>query len=147
MDSNGDRMNCPCTQPTGKTGYCAVRKKNLPVHWINLCRENPRYRDSFNDVPVRKGKPPEKGPGTELSKLLNKMGYRPNSTCKCWKHKRTMNEWGPDKCKDNIDTIVEWLKNEAKKQSRMFNRHAAKLLVLIAIRRSRNSCLNKNGHS
>lgn len=73
------------------------------------------------------------GPGTELQRLLKRFGFAAQAGCKCPEHIATMNDWGPDKCKQNIDQILGWLKEEADRRELPFVRAAARLLVRLAI--------------
>lgn len=73
------------------------------------------------------------GVGTELKKLLAKIGIAATPTCSCNKRARTMDEKGIDWCKENIDLIVSWLREEAEKRRLPFVDFAGKLLVKRAI--------------
>lgn len=58
-----------------------------------------------------------------------------------------MDKWGPDKCLEEIDTIVCWMEEEARTRTKIpipFTRIVAKRLVLRAIRNARRKA---NGHS
>lgn len=81
---------------------------------------------------------PQDGPGTELKKLLRYIGISITSNCKCKDRAIKMNEWGVEKCEKNIETIVDWLQEEAKRRRLPFLRIAAKLLVKRAIKNARN---------
>jgi hypothetical protein len=48
-----------------------------------------------------------------------------------------MDENGPDWCEENLETIVGWLQEEAKRRKLPFVRTGARLLVRYAIRRAR----------
>jgi len=48
-----------------------------------------------------------------------------------------MNKWGPDGCSEHMETILGWLEQEAKKRNLPFVKSAAKVMVTLAIRRSR----------
>ena len=77
------------------------------------------------------------GPGNELKKMLAWFA-RPSDSCKCETRADTMNDWGPEGCRQNLDTIVEWLLEEAELRglpSGKFTRIIAKSLVITAIRR------------
>lgn len=63
MDSDRDRVNCTCDIPDARTGYCPVRGREIPAHFIRLCRDDVRYRYAFDGTPKRKGPPPRQGPG------------------------------------------------------------------------------------
>lgn len=78
----------------------------------------------------------EFGPGTELEKLIGKIGFKPRPGCQCKRHTKEMNWNGPDWCSNNIDTIVGWLREEAKRAGYPFAKIGAKLLIQRAIRRS-----------
>ena len=85
------------------------------------------------------GAPPTHGPGTELKKLLKKIGITTSPTCSCNARARTMDERGCDWCAENLSTIVGWLKEEHARQKIMipFSETAVSLLVRYAIRRAR----------
>ncbi len=48
------------------------------------------------------------GPGSELRKMLAWFA-RPSDTCKCETRAETINDWGVEGCRTNLDTIIEWL--------------------------------------
>jgi hypothetical protein len=77
------------------------------------------------------------GPGSELSAILGTLGLAHLEGCKCKKRARQMDDWGPDGCERNINTIVGWLEEEAKSRKLPFIRWGAKTLVRVAIRRAR----------
>ena len=77
------------------------------------------------------------GPGSELKKMLAWFA-RSSTACDCDSHAETMNEWGADGCRENIDTILDWLMEEAHKRGLphgRFTRVIARSLVDTAIRR------------
>lgn len=85
-------------------------------------------------------------PGQELKKLLRKIGIVASPNCECNKRAKFMDTQGVQWCEDNIDTIVEWLKEEAEKRKLPFVQFAAKILVKKAIynaKRKRNNMNNK----
>ena len=49
------------------------------------------------------------GPGTELHRLLARMGIVPSPTCACRTRKSQMDNWGSIGCRTNFDTIVRWM--------------------------------------
>jgi hypothetical protein len=79
------------------------------------------------------------GPGTELKKLLSKVGITTKPGCACNKRARVMDEKGCDWCAENLSTITAWLKEEHARQKIMlpFSETAVSLLVRYAIRRAR----------
>lgn len=76
---------------------------------------------------------PTIGPGTELKKLLAKIGIKASPTCSCNTRARIMDEKGIQWCKDNTETIVGWLREEATKRGLPFVDMAGKLLISRAI--------------
>ena len=79
------------------------------------------------------------GPGTELKKLLSKIGINSKPNCTCNKRAAIMDQWGPDECEKRIDEIVGWLKEEATKRKLPFIEMAGKILVKKAIKNARKS--------
>jgi hypothetical protein len=47
-----------------------------------------------------------------------------------------MDHYGPQKCRERIDEIIGWLKEEADKRRLPFNETLARLVVRLAIRRA-----------
>jgi len=76
------------------------------------------------------------GPGTELEKLISWFKTK-DKKCKCADRVQKMNHWGPDKCKENIETILNWLEESAKQYKLPFVRFAARWIVLTAIEKSK----------
>lgn len=57
---------------------------------------------------------PKQGPGDYLHlAILKWVGEGPTRCCGCNDRIREMNEWGLDGCREHLDTIVEWLTDEA----------------------------------
>jgi hypothetical protein len=86
--------------------------------------------------PPREPPPPTQiktGAGTELKKLLGKIGIKASSSCSCNKRAITMDNNGIEWCENNIDTIVGWLKEEATKRKLPFIDMAGRILVKRAI--------------
>lgn len=73
------------------------------------------------------------GPGTELKKLLSKIGIKASPNCSCNKRAALMDTNGIEWCENNIDTIVGWLKEEATKRKLPFIDMAGRILVKKAI--------------
>jgi len=81
---------------------------------------------------------PKAGPGTELKALLKDwLGIQASPNCSCNARARQMDEWGPDLCEQNLQTIVGWLEEQAKARKLPFVRFAAEQAVKLAIRRAR----------
>lgn len=79
---------------------------------------------------------PHAGPGTELKALLKYIGIVAKPDCPCNTRAAIMDEMEdrePGWCLANIDTILDWLKEQAENRGLPFVRAAAKLLVKRAI--------------
>lgn len=77
------------------------------------------------------------GPGTELKSLLKMIGITSSPNCKCNAHARQMDAWGPDRCEQEMPTILGWLEEQSKARNLPFVRFAAEQAVKLAIRRAR----------
>lgn len=98
------------------------------------------YQDCHTKKPISSigaASIPTSGPGTELKKLLSKIGIKASENCSCNKRAKIMDVWGADQCEEKIDEIVGWLKEEATKRKLPFIDFAGKLLVKRAIKNSR----------
>jgi hypothetical protein len=73
------------------------------------------------------------GVGSTLKSLLKKIGITATPNCSCNRRAAEMDKLGPQWCRDNIDAIVGWLKEEAVKRNLPFVEFAAKKLVQLAI--------------
>lgn len=74
----------------------------------------------------------EQGPGTELKRLLKKMlGIKPCQTCQYYA--RQMNHHGVEWCKANVETILDWLADNAKKRGWIFSKTIVRPVVMRAI--------------
>jgi hypothetical protein len=84
--------------------------------------------------------PPVSGPGTELKALLKKVGIVASPGCSCNTRAKLMDEQElkePGWCEANLETICDWLQEEATKRKLPFLRMAGKILVRKAIRNAR----------
>ena len=77
------------------------------------------------------------GPGTELKKLLSRIGFKASPGCKCNSRMIQMNMWGCDECERKLDEIVGWLREEASARRLPFLETIARLLVNRAISSAR----------
>lgn len=83
---------------------------------------------------------PTQGPGTELKKLLAKIGITATPTCSCNARARKMDEMEakePGWCAAHLDEIVGWLREEATKRKLPFVDVAGRVLVRRAIANAR----------
>lgn len=81
--------------------------------------------------------PPGFGPGTELKKLLAKIGITPKAGCKCLARAVEMDMRGCDWCAENEAIIVGWLREEATTRGLPFFDAAGRLLIKRAISNAR----------
>jgi hypothetical protein len=102
---------------------------------LNLLGENPSI--FLQSLLPRTLEADPNGPGSILSGMLGSLGIRSAPTCSCKRRALEMNFRGPDWCEQNIDNIVGWLEEEAKKRRLPFIKTVAKLMVQRAISKSR----------
>jgi hypothetical protein len=84
--------------------------------------------------------PPAHGPGTELKKLLSRVGITATPNCSCNARARRMDEEeakSPGWCEAHLDEIVGWLREEATKRGLPFVDMAGRVLVRRAISNAR----------
>lgn len=133
-----------CTQCGAEVPYTKQQKKPF-----GLCGIHINNTDVQKHLLTKRGTPfgsvdktiekkyPEQGPGTELKKLLSLIGIKANDGCSCNKKALIMNDWGCKVCSQNIEIILDWLKEEANKRSLPFIRSLAKILVRRAIKNAK----------
>lgn len=82
---------------------------------------------------------PQSGPGTELSKLLKRLGIEPTPTCQCRAKAAEMDALGPDECSkpERIEEVVAVMREEAAARGLPFLDAVGRLLVKRAIRNAR----------
>jgi hypothetical protein len=83
--------------------------------------------------------PPTHGPGTELSKLLKRLGIEPTPTCQCRAKAQEMDLWGCDEASkpERIDEVVAVMRAEAEARGLPFLDVAGRMLVRRAISNAR----------
>ena len=77
------------------------------------------------------------GPGTELKKLLSRVGITATPDCSCNARAAEMDSQGVDWCEQNVDAIVGWLREQAEARGLPFLDIAGRMLVRRAIRNAR----------
>lgn len=82
---------------------------------------------------------PAHGPGTELSKLLKRLGINPTPTCQCRAKAQQMDMWGCEECErpERIAEVVAVMRSEAEARGLPFIDAAGRLLVTRAIANAR----------
>lgn len=98
--------------------------------------------DETHPAYPRTAKPPPPlrlpaGPGTELKKLLRRVGIVATPGCSCNARAAEMDSRGCDWVAANESTVVGWLREEAAKRGLPFLDAAGKLLVRRAIANAR----------
>ena len=77
------------------------------------------------------------GPGTELKKLLARVGITATPDCSCNARAAEMDRQGVEWCEANLDTIVGWLREQATARGLPFLDVAGRMLVRRAISNAR----------
>jgi hypothetical protein len=93
--------------------------------------------DETHDAYPRAKPSPAGGAGTELKKMLGRIGIRSSPSCRCNARAREMDARGVAWCADNLETVVGWLREESQRRKLPFVAPAARLLVKAAIRNAR----------
>jgi len=118
-EGGGDLVRWVC-QPDGK---CELRV---------VANENQGY-PTEQECQIACVAPPRGGPGTELKKLLAAMGYVATENCPCNARAREMDEKGVQWVRDNTETVIGWLEEQAKERSSwLFTRAGAAALIETA---------------
>ena len=105
---------------------CVVRQIDKDL-WV-IDETHPSYPHS------REPKPPECLAGSELKKLLGRVGITASPDCSCSHRAATMDQMGCPWVKENLDLVVDWLGEEAGKRGLPFFRPAGRALVTLAVR-------------
>jgi hypothetical protein len=100
-----------------------------------LYNNDPRYRALFDGVPPKKL---PKGAGAHLKDSFAKWGFKPDKKCKCNERAAEMDHNGTKWCRENIDTIVGWLREEKERAGMPipFFDTIARQFVLAAIQKA-----------
>ena len=92
--------------------------------------------ENHEKYPKQKNQKIEQGAGAELKKMLESVGIRATPNCSCNAKATAMNKNGIEWCKNNKDTILSWLQEEAVKRKLPFFRFFARRMINIAISRA-----------
>jgi len=78
------------------------------------------------------------GAGDWLARSLRILGFRGHGSCKCFEHAIYMNMQGVPWCRENMDTIVGWLKEAAEEQDMgwIFTHFGTRSLIRLALNRA-----------
>jgi hypothetical protein len=138
-------FTCQCAG----AGYCPVYKRYMGAREQQICsgqvltpERQARYRAMWSGEPYLPfGRPSISAqgpgrPGAELKALLESLGIQAIGSCACDARAAMMDAYGPEWCRQNSETVVSWLRDEASARSLPFVDFAARQLVKIAIRRA-----------
>jgi hypothetical protein len=87
-------MNCDFDNPERKCPRCGFR--------VSKYGGLPTFKRNCTNPGV--------GPGTELKRLLARIGIEAKPDCRCNRHAAEMDHRGPDWCDTNLETIIGWLR-------------------------------------
>jgi len=128
-------INCDIDCNTNKCTLCGNQYGSCNVKVNCIADTMVSEKDFYDENGEQKIRP-----GTELKRMLSKMGFKTNHTgCKCNDHAKKMDyleQAHPGWCEDNIDTICGWLEVEAKKRRLPFIKTAAVFLIKRAIKKA-----------
>lgn len=132
---------CQCTEP----GWCERHQCYKDEHFFHICQTHEGYFQKWEE-----GRGPGQvdpsghhsvsavcNCGCQLKHLLAKFWIVNRAGCQCAKHADQMDQWGPDKCLQRMDTILAWMEKEAQERQLPFTRKGAKAMVRIAIWRAK----------
>lgn len=71
------------------------------------------YGFTAEDYPERQTPPIAAGPGTDLKRLLSKLGITPTAGCQCNAIARRMDAMGVEGCREHFEQIVDEMTREA----------------------------------
>lgn len=79
------------------------------------------------------------GSGAELKKILKMIGIESTPDCSCNRYAAKMDADGPDLCEENIESTLDWLKEQAESRGlgALFVRPFVKMAVMRAIKKAR----------
>ena len=77
------------------------------------------------------------GPGTELKRILARIGIAVTEDCPCNERAALMDSIGWAWCEQNLETIVGWMREESARRGTIFMEFGARFLVKRAIAKAR----------
>jgi hypothetical protein len=81
-------------------------------------------------------------PGTELKKLLARVGITATPDCSCNARAAEMDRQGVKWCEANLEVIVGWLREQAEARGLPFIDAAGRFLIKRAIKNARKSLID-----
>lgn len=130
--------NCGRRVPLDGSEYSPAAKCRLPERFIKKNPDNISIVNKIASIPIT-------GVGTELDALLKKIGIQYNKECACRSKISLMDKNGIEWCEKNFDSIIKWMKDESIEKNIPFAKKAARALLKLAIKKSKNH-LGYNPH-
>jgi hypothetical protein len=137
-------MAAYCTKnEAGLCGVCGIPyaddKYARECHPLSFLLDQHSHSVSGNHLPPAPAaeQMPTHGPGTELKKLLGRVGITATPDCSCNARAAEMDRQGVEWCEANLDTIVGWLREQATARGLPFLDVAGRMLVRRAISNAR----------
>lgn len=117
---------------------CCENKVTQGLALASILRQNRHDKDAALNHPsniVNKlANSKQTGPGTTLKKLISWFPIGKEHCSRCSELEEKMNQWGPDKCLEQMSYILHYMEVTAKQKKILWNHTAVRLLVLTAIR-------------
>jgi hypothetical protein len=121
--------------------HCIQRQANGFFEIADNCQK--LFEDLLVDAPGVHSHAVDRGPGTELSKLLKRFGIEPTPTCACRAKAAQMDAWGADECSkpERIEEVVAVMRDEAAARGLPFIDAVGRMLVKRAIHNARKATI------
>ena len=137
-------MTMDCNQlPAGRMRDICTgidRRTGKPINMPEEMRESYlQYYESGQAAKHTPSQPIQRDltrPGTVMARFFKKMGISEKSGCACKSHAAKMDRWGAAACRENLDVIAGWMKDEAKARKLPYSEFVTKRLILWAIKQS-----------
>ena len=128
-----------------KRGFKKIhgRPGALKDYWTSRVREDPAAMQLAETVWMEYQNRPQiedklgTGPGSQLKRMLSKIGIQPSPGCQCNKRAALMDKRGADWCEEHLEEIVAWLREEAQRAHLPFVDLAGRILIRRAIKLAR----------
>jgi hypothetical protein len=140
-------MNCIFDHSRGFPAVCKQCGRVVSVGVFPIYAAcSARGKATLEDAIVSATKSQEQGPGTELKVILESLGIRASSDCKCNTRAKYMNQMeseNPGWCESNIETILGWLREAAGERGLPFFDAAGRIVIRRAIKNARKSHIDQ----
>jgi hypothetical protein len=112
--SESDRKWFIVAHHTTENGLMVLSRNESDMNQINTPQDLLEAAKTLAASPVKPAttiQVPAHGPGTELKAILSSLGINPSPSCDCNGKAAQMNVWGVDGCRQNRDTIIQWMRD------------------------------------